>query len=164
MSLLSNGNVQMPNQLSFMSYSSFKFKRCKKYEKMPIAVAKESIPYDFGGIDVIDVLTLAPPQQKESNKSGLEQDGPEGPTEPPPLSGSQTTGSEEPSLSNVVTAAEDFIKVLATVSTSQSSTTEAAKGEAQSSEKKKKKNSEKKKNNNKGDNKKAKGQKKILEG
>ncbi|XP_062328647.1 uncharacterized protein proca1 [Osmerus eperlanus] len=122
---------------------------CKKYEKMPVAVAKESIPYDFGGIDVIDVLTLAPPQQKESNKSGLEQDGPEGPTEPP-VSGSQTTGPEEPSLSNVVTAAEDFIKVLATVSTSQSSTTEAAKGEAESSEKKKKKkNSEKNKNKKK---------------
>lgn len=52
---------------------------------------------------------------------------------------STITGPEEPSLGNVVTAAEDFIKVLATVSSSQSSSTSSDRGETQSSEKKKKK-------------------------
>lgn len=55
-----------------------------------------------------------------------------------PESTSQSSVSE-PSLRNVVTAAEDFIKVLATVSTSQSSPVDSEKDEAQSSEKKKKK-------------------------
>ncbi|KAI3354127.1 hypothetical protein L3Q82_018675 [Scortum barcoo] len=106
---------------------------CKRYEKLPIAVLKEAIPYDFGGIDVIDVLTVAPPKKTASKKSE-EEEKPESTTQ------STMPGPEEPSLRNVVTAAEDFIKVLATVSTSQSSTTDSDKGETQSSEKKKRKN------------------------
>ncbi|KAM7399115.1 hypothetical protein PAMP_018407 [Pampus punctatissimus] len=111
---------------------------CKQYEKLPIAVLKEAVPYDFGGIDVIDQLTVAPPAKKDSKKSDEEEK-----TES--TSQSTMSGPEEPSLRNVVTAAEDFIKVLATVSTSQSSTNDSDKGETQSSEKKKKKNTGKKK-------------------
>ncbi|KAB5550170.1 hypothetical protein PHYPO_G00050750 [Pangasianodon hypophthalmus] len=37
---------------------------CKRYDKVPVAVIRESVPYDFGGIEVIDVLTLAPPKKK----------------------------------------------------------------------------------------------------
>lgn len=100
---------------------------------------KEAVPYDFGGIDVIDELTVAPPKRKDSKKS-KEEEKPESTTP------STVSGPEEPSLTNVVTAAEDFIKVLATVSTSQSSTTtDSDKGETQSSEKKKRKNTGKKK-------------------
>ncbi|XP_044057146.1 uncharacterized protein proca1 [Siniperca chuatsi] len=102
---------------------------CKRYEKLPTAVLREAVPYDFGGIDVIDVLTLAPPK-KESKKSE-EEEKPESTTQ------STISGPEEPSLGNVVTAAEDFIKVLATVSTSQSSNSDSDKGETQSSEKRK---------------------------
>ncbi|XP_072320530.1 uncharacterized protein proca1 [Eucyclogobius newberryi] len=116
---------------------------CKQLEKRPIAVLKDAVPYDFGGIDVIDELTVAPSRKKDSNKSG-EQVQSE-PTSQSPVSGSQTSSPEEPSLRNVMTAAEDFIKVLATVSTSQSSTADSDKGNAPSSEKKKKKTSQKKK-------------------
>ncbi|XP_041732160.1 uncharacterized protein LOC121565827 [Coregonus clupeaformis] len=120
---------------------------CKKYDKLPVAVPRESIAYDFGGIEVIDVLTVAP--LKETKKTGTEQDNPEGTTQST-VSGSQTTGPEEPSLRNMVTVAEDFIKFLATVSTSQGSATDTTKGETQTSEKKKRKNTAgKKKNNNK---------------
>ncbi|KAL0973193.1 hypothetical protein UPYG_G00200140 [Umbra pygmaea] len=121
---------------------------CKKYDMLPVAVLRESILYDFGGIDVIDVLTLAPLVQKETNKPENEQDGNEGTTQST-VSDSQTAGPEEPSLRNVFTAAEDFIKVLATVSTSQGTTTDTSKGETQTSEKKKRKNpaGTKKKNN-----------------
>ncbi|XP_043114167.1 proteoglycan 4 [Puntigrus tetrazona] len=73
---------------------------------------------------------------------------------------SKTAAPEEPSLTNVVTAAEDFIKVLATVSTSQSSSADAGKGETQTSEKKRKKNSSKKKKENKKKRGKGKGRKK----
>ncbi|KAF7644704.1 hypothetical protein LDENG_00217350 [Lucifuga dentata] len=111
---------------------------CKRYEKLPIAELKEAIPYDFGGIDVIDVLTMAPPRTKDSKQSA-EQEKPES-------TAKSAAFPEEPSLRNVVTAAEDFIKVLATVSTSQSSTADLAKGETQSSDKKKKKKKKKKKN------------------
>ncbi|XP_034557173.1 uncharacterized protein proca1 [Notolabrus celidotus] len=111
---------------------------CKRYQKFPIAVVKEAVPYDFGGIDVIDVLTLAPPMTEESDNRP-EEKKPESTTQ------SSMSGPEEPSLTNVVTAAEDFIKVLATVSTSQSSTTDPDKAETQSSEKKKRKNTGKKK-------------------
>nr|XP_019943562.1 PREDICTED: protein PROCA1 [Paralichthys olivaceus] len=110
---------------------------CKRYEKLPIAVLKEAVPYDFGGIDVIDQLTVAPPKNKESWKTE-EEEKPESPTQ------STMSGPEQPSLTNVVTAAEDFIKVLATVSTSQSSTNDSDK-ETQSSEKKKRKKTGKKK-------------------
>ncbi|XP_056330477.1 uncharacterized protein proca1 [Danio aesculapii] len=130
---------------------------CKKYERVPVAVIKESIPYDFGGIDVIDVLTLAPPKGKQSDKET--QNKTESTTEST-FSESKTTSPEEPSLTNVVTAAEDFIKVLATVSTSQSSSTDAGKGETQTSEKKKKKTSGKKKKENKKKRGKGKGRKK----
>ncbi|CAB1348967.1 unnamed protein product [Coregonus sp. 'balchen'] len=123
--------------------------QCKKYDKLLVAVPRESIPYDFGGIEVIDVLTVAPLVQKETKKTGTEQDNPEGTTQST-VSGSQTTGPEEPSLGNIVTTAEDFIKFLATVSTSQGSTTDTTKGETQTSEKKKRKNTAgKKKNKNK---------------
>ncbi|XP_031729467.1 uncharacterized protein proca1 [Anarrhichthys ocellatus] len=111
---------------------------CKRYEKFPIAVLKEAVPYDFGGIDVIDELTVAP-SKKEESKKNKEEEKPDSTTQ------STMSGPEEPSLRNVVTAAEDFIKVLATVSTSQSSTTDSNKGETQSSEKKKRKNPGKKK-------------------
>ncbi|CDQ81616.1 unnamed protein product [Oncorhynchus mykiss] len=123
---------------------------CKKYDKLLVAVPRESILYDFGGIDVIDVLTVAPLVQKETKKTGIEQDNPESTTQFT-VSGSQTTGPEEPSLSNMVTAAEDFIKFLATVSTSQGSATDTTKGETQTSEKKKRKNTagKNKKNNKK---------------
>ncbi|XP_047451159.1 uncharacterized protein proca1 [Mugil cephalus] len=111
---------------------------CKRYEKFPVAVLQEAVPYDYGGIDVIDKLTWAPPKSKDSKKSS-EEEKPESPTK------STVSSPEEPSLRNVVTAAEDFIKVLATVSTSQSSTADSDKDEAQSSEKKKRKNADKKK-------------------
>ncbi|XP_068571505.1 uncharacterized protein proca1 [Cebidichthys violaceus] len=111
---------------------------CKRYEKFPIAVLKEAVPYDFGGIDVIDELTVAPSKNEESKK-GKAEEKPESTTQ------STMSGPEEPSLRNVVTAAEDFIKVLATVSTSQSSATDSNKGETQSAEKKKRKNPGKKK-------------------
>ncbi|XP_055003851.1 muscle M-line assembly protein unc-89 [Boleophthalmus pectinirostris] len=116
---------------------------CKRFEKRPIAVLTDAVPYDFGGIDIIDELTVAPSRKKDSNKSG-EQVQSE-PTSPSPVSGSQSSSPDEPSLRNVMTAAEDFIKVLATVSTSQSSTADSDKGDSPSSEKKKKKPSQKKK-------------------
>lgn len=112
---------------------------------------KEAVPYDFGGIDVIDELTVAPPKRNDSKKS-KEEEKPESTTP------STVSGPEEPSLTNVVTAAEDFIKVLATVSTSQSSTTtDSDKGETQSSEKKKRKNTGKKKKTTKKEKGKGKG-------
>ncbi|XP_035535697.1 uncharacterized protein proca1 [Morone saxatilis] len=125
---------------------------CKRYEKLPIAVLKEAVPYDFGGIDVIDELTLAPPKRTDSKESE-EEEKPESATQ------STMSGLEEPSLRNVVTAAEDFIKVLATVSTSQSSTTDSDKGETQSSEKKRRKNTGKKKKTTKKQKGKGKGRK-----
>ncbi|XP_073674322.1 uncharacterized protein proca1 [Garra rufa] len=130
---------------------------CKKYDRVPVAVIKESIPYDFGGIDVIDVLTIAPPKKQQSDEEN--QNKTESTTQSS-FSESKTATPEEPSLTNVVTAAEDFIKVLATVSTSQSSSTDAGKGEAQTSEKKRKKNSGKKKKDNKKKRGKGKGRRK----
>ncbi|XP_010795380.1 uncharacterized protein proca1 [Notothenia coriiceps] len=115
---------------------------CKLYKTLPIAVLQEAVPYDFGGIDVIDKLTVAPSKKKESKKSEEEEEKPESTTQ------STISGPEEPSLTNVVTAAEDFIKVLATVSTSQSST-DPDKEETQNSEKKKRKKIGKKKKTNK---------------
>ena len=92
---------------------------------------RDAVPYDFGGIDVIDKLPL--PSSKKSEEEGAAEG----------TAQSTVSGPEEPSLTNVVTAAEDFIKVLATVSTSQSSTTDSEKGETQSSEKKKRKKKKK---------------------
>ncbi|KAM6933306.1 uncharacterized protein proca1 [Xenentodon cancila] len=126
---------------------------CKKYEKRPIALLKESVPYDYGGIDVIDELTVAPPKSKDSKKSNEEE-------KQESTAQSTILGHDEPSLRNVVTAAEDFIKVLATVSTSQSSTADSDKGEAETSEKKKRKNTgKKKKKTNKKHKEKGKGRK-----
>ncbi|CAL8352834.1 unnamed protein product [Lota lota] len=104
---------------------------CKRYEKLPVAVPQPAIPYDFGGVDVIDVLTLAPPARTHAVEVG-EQARPESATksEPPVPPG-------ESSLVTMVTAAEDFFKVLATVSTSQSSPADAAKGATPSAEEKK---------------------------
>ncbi|XP_007248673.3 uncharacterized protein proca1 [Astyanax mexicanus] len=129
---------------------------CKRYDQVPVAVIRESIPYDFGGIEVIDVLTLAPPKKNpteldedDEDKKAKEQSSES--TTQSSFTGSKSKSSspEEPSLTNVVTAAEDFIKVLATVSTSQSSSADNGKGEAQASEKKRKKNAGKKKKDSK---------------
>ncbi|KAL0174291.1 hypothetical protein M9458_030259, partial [Cirrhinus mrigala] len=130
---------------------------CKKYDRVPVAVIKESIPYDFGGIDVIDVLTIAPSKKQQPDE---EKENKTESTTQSSFSESKATTPEEPSLTNVVTAAEDFIKVLATVSTSQSSSADAGKGETQTSEKKRKKNSGKKKKENKKKRGKGKGRKK----
>lgn len=119
---------------------------------MPVAVIRESIPYDFGGIEVIDVLTLAPPKKKlsEIDEGKQEETQRLESTTQSSASGSKNPALEEPSLTNVVTAAEDFIKVLATVSTSQSSSADGGNtGEAQASEKKRKKNAGKKKKDQK---------------
>ncbi|XP_066498190.1 uncharacterized protein proca1 [Hoplias malabaricus] len=118
---------------------------CKRYDRVPVAVIRESIPYDFGGIEVIDVLTLAPPKKKLSDLDRDNQDK----TTQASFSGSKSTTPEEPSLTNVVTAAEDFIKVLATVSSSQTSSADSGKGETQTSDKKRKKNGGKKKKDKK---------------
>ena len=125
--------------------------RCKQYDKVPVAVMKESIAYDFGGIDVIDELPLPPLQKAASPEPGSEPgETTEGAsTAQSTASASQTTTPEAPSLTNVVNAAEDFIKVLATVSTSQGSSPDTAKEETQSSEKKRKKNAGGKKRKNK---------------
>lgn len=149
-------SVKVAEQISF--FSSFD-QRCKRYDQVPVAAIRESIPYDFGGIDVIDVLTIAPPKTKGSDEEKQDENKGEESTTQSTLSESKTTAPEEPSLTNVVTAAEDFIKVLATVSTSQSSSTEVGKGETQS-ERKKKKNSDKKKKENKKRRGKGKGRKK----
>lgn len=99
---------------------------------------KKAVPYDYGGIDIIDKLPL--PSSKKTDPQKEENE------EKASKAQSKMSGPEEPSLTNVVNAAEDFIKVLATVSTSQSSTTSSDRGETPSSEKKKKK---KRKNNGK---------------
>ncbi|XP_026992772.2 uncharacterized protein proca1 isoform X1 [Tachysurus fulvidraco] len=125
---------------------------CKRYEKVPVAVIRESMPYDFGGIEVIDVLTVAPPKIKlsEIDEGKKEESQRSESTTQSSTSGSKNPPLEEPSLTNVVTAAEDFIKVLATVSTSQSSSTDGGNtGEAQASDKKRKKNAGKKKKDQK---------------
>ncbi|KPP60180.1 hypothetical protein Z043_121839, partial [Scleropages formosus] len=129
---------------------------CKRYDNVPVAVMKESIPYDFGGIDVIDKLTIAPRVLKaKEDGEGLET------TTPVPASSLQSTTHDEPSIGRVVTAAEDFIKVLATVSTSHSSTVEAAKEEVSGTNRKNRKKKKKKKmgKKKKGSKKKGKGRK-----
>lgn len=113
--------------------------RCKRYERFPMAVLKKAVPYDYGGIDIIDELPLPSSKKTDPKK---EENGDN-------ASKAQSTITGEPSLGNVVNAAEDFIKVLATVSTSQSSTASSDRGETQSSEKKKRKNTGKKKNGKK---------------
>ncbi|KAF5908224.1 uncharacterized protein DAT39_002093, partial [Clarias magur] len=115
---------------------------CKRYDKVPVAVLRESVLYDFGDIEVIDVLTIAPPKIKLSE---TDEDKQEEPHRSENTTQSRTSGSKipepvEPSLTNVVTAAEDFIKVLATVSTSQGSSIDGGNtAETQTSDKKKKK-------------------------
>lgn len=119
---------------------------------MPVAVIRESMPYDFGGIEVIDVLTVVPPKIKlcEIEEGKGEQMQRLETTTQSSASGSKNPAPEEPSLTNVVTAAEDFIKVLATVSTSQSSSTDGGNTrETQASDKKRKKNAGKKKKDSK---------------
>ncbi|XP_017290763.2 protein PROCA1 [Kryptolebias marmoratus] len=123
---------------------------CKRYEKLPVAVLREAVPYDYGGIDVIDELAVAPPKRKDPEKIN-EEEQPEGVTQ------SAMPSPEEPSLGNVVTAAEDFIKVLATVSSSQSSNADSNKDAAQSTEKKKKKKKKKEKEKEKKANRRPKG-------
>lgn len=105
-------------------------------------MVKTAVPYDYGGIDIIDELPL--PSSKKRNEKKEENEDNASKTQ------STMSGPEEPSLRNVVTAAEDFIKVLATVSTSQSSTASSDRRETQSSEKKKKrKNAGRKKSSKK---------------
>ncbi|MCJ8739891.1 hypothetical protein PDJAM_G00052500 [Pangasius djambal] len=125
---------------------------CKRYDKVPVAVIRESVPYDFGGIEVIDVLTIAPPKIKlsEIDEGKQEEMHRSESTTQSSTSRSKNPAPEEPSLTNVVTAAEDFIKVLATVSTSQSSSTDGGNtGETPTSDKKRKKNAGKKKKDSK---------------
>ncbi|TSQ46654.1 Group 3 secretory phospholipase A2 [Bagarius yarrelli] len=120
---------------------------CKRYDKVPVALIRESVPYDFGGIEVIDVLTIAPPKLKlnEVNSKQEEIQRSESSTQSSTL-GSKNPALEKPSLTNVVTVAEDFIKVLATVSTSQSSSSNGGHtSETQALDKKRKKNVGKKK-------------------
>lgn len=129
---------------------------------MPVAVIRESMPYDFGGIEVIDVLTVVPPKIKLSEIDEGKQEQMQGleSTTQSSASGSQNPAPGEPSLTNVVTAAEDFIKVLATVSTSQSSSTDGGNThETQASDKKRKKNAGKKKKDSKKRREKGKGKK-----
>lgn len=127
--------------------------RCKRYEKLPVAVLREAVPYDYGGIDVIDELTVAPPKRNDPKKFN-EAEQPESATQ------GAMPSPDDASLRNVVTAAEDFIKVLATVSTSQSSAADSDKDATQSSEKKKKKkNTGKKKKPNRKQKGKGKGRK-----
>lgn len=102
---------------------------------------KTAVPYDYGGIDIIDELPL--PSSKKTNEKKEEKEDNTSKTQP------TVSGLDEPSLRNVVIAAEDFIKVLATVSSSQSSTASSDRGETQSSEKKKRKKAGKKKNRKK---------------
>uniref|UniRef100_A0A3Q3X9V6 phospholipase A2 n=1 Tax=Mola mola TaxID=94237 RepID=A0A3Q3X9V6_MOLML len=45
---------------------------CKQYEKFPIAMLREAIPYEFGGIDVIDELTLPSDMKTDPGKSEKE--------------------------------------------------------------------------------------------
>ncbi|KAI5098742.1 hypothetical protein C0J45_10881 [Silurus meridionalis] len=126
---------------------------CKRYDKVPVAVIRESVAYDFGGIEVIDVLTRAPSKIKlsETDKGKKEEINSSESTTQSSASGSKNSAPEEPSLTNVVTTAEDFIKILATVSTSQSSSTDGGNtGDTQvSDKKKKKKNADKKKKDSK---------------
>ncbi|XP_062873172.1 uncharacterized protein proca1 [Trichomycterus rosablanca] len=124
---------------------------CKKYDKVPVALVKESVPYDFGGIEVIDALPIVPSKNKlpEQDEDTRKESGQSESTTQSSFSGSKSPAPEEPSLTNVVMAAEDFIKVLATVSTSQGSSAEEDKGETQSSDKKRKKNGGKKKKKSK---------------
>lgn len=118
--------------------------RCKRYEKLPIAVVKEAVPYDYGGIAVIDVLTRAPPERKRD----IERETPTQAT---------LSGPEEPALGNTgatpaAAAAEDFVKVFATVPTasaadsdkeSQSSGGKRAKKKDRAEKKTKKRNGQK---------------------
>lgn len=129
---------------------------------MPVAVIRESVPYDFGGIEVIDVLTIASPKKKisETDEGKQEETQMSESTTQSIASGSKNLAPEEPSLTNVVTAAEDFIKVLATVSTSQSSSTDGENtSETQTTDKKRKKNAGKKKKDSKKRRRKGKGKK-----
>ncbi|KAG7253888.1 hypothetical protein CRUP_029381 [Coryphaenoides rupestris] len=123
---------------------------CKRYEKVAVAVPQPVIPYDFGGIDIIDVLTLAPRVTKNNNNNGVKVDEAKARQEesttpsglPVSRTGSVGGGPEvgKSSLVTMVTAAEDFIKVLATVSTSQGSPVDTvAKGATPTAEEKKNK-------------------------
>uniref|UniRef100_A0A3Q3WML6 phospholipase A2 n=1 Tax=Mola mola TaxID=94237 RepID=A0A3Q3WML6_MOLML len=66
---------------------------CKQYEKFPIAMLREAIPYEFGGIDVIDELTLPSDMKTDPGKS--EKEDAERTTQ------STTSGPKEPSIGNV---------------------------------------------------------------
>lgn len=90
---------------------------------------REAEPYDFGGIDIIDELPLPTARSAGEGDEDAEAEG------------ATQSAVPEPSLTNVVTAAEDFIKVLATVS---GSTADSDK-ESQGSAKNKKKSGGKKK-------------------
>ncbi|KAJ8256421.1 hypothetical protein COCON_G00185730 [Conger conger] len=119
---------------------------CKKYDKVQVAVLKESVPYDFGNIDIIDQLTIAPRVQKTPIRE--EGEVTESAQQRASFSSQTTPSPGEPSLGNVVSAAEDFIKVLATVSSSHSSScSDTSGGDAQGADRKKKNKTGKKKKN-----------------
>lgn len=130
---------------------------CNKYDLVAVAELKSSVPYDFGSVDVIDELTLPPPVQGKYEEN-TKHSTPESPTASttvntknagPTRPSTSTATPEQPSLGNVVTAAEDFIKVLATVSTSHTSSTEPAKKDTAKADKKTKKKKKKAKKNKK---------------
>uniref|UniRef100_H3A0T4 phospholipase A2 n=2 Tax=Latimeria chalumnae TaxID=7897 RepID=H3A0T4_LATCH len=74
---------------------------CKKYGLLPIAVAREVIPYDFGG-DLIDYFTIAPPTNKQL---------------------SSTVTTDKPIIDQIINATEDLLKVMATIGQSSTTTT-----------------------------------------
>ncbi|KAJ3591213.1 hypothetical protein NHX12_009160 [Muraenolepis orangiensis] len=115
---------------------------CKRYEKLPVAVPQPAVPYDFGGIDIIDVLPVAPPPATNVGEWVRRESTTQSQSVPAPRTGGSEAG--ESSLVTVVTAAEDFIKVLATVSTSQGSPVDTAKEAMSTAEEKKKKKKKKK--------------------
>ncbi|XP_051933655.1 serine/arginine repetitive matrix protein 2 [Hippocampus zosterae] len=70
---------------------------CKRYDERAVAAVKEAVPYDYGGIADIDVLTRAPPERKRDTQR-------ETPTQ------ATLSGPEEPSLRNTAATAADSDK------------------------------------------------------
>ncbi|XP_028662418.2 uncharacterized protein proca1 [Erpetoichthys calabaricus] len=91
---------------------------CKTYGMVPVAEIKESIPYDFGGVSVIDELTIAPSWQVK-NKTSSGNATPTATAIPITTSTAQTTTSvsitRQPPLVNL----DLDSKVLSKISTSQ---------------------------------------------
>ncbi|XP_035389869.1 protein PROCA1 [Electrophorus electricus] len=115
---------------------------CKRYGRVPVAVLRESIPYDFGGVELIDAFTMSPPKKKLAE---VETTQASESTTPSSVSGSASTTQPLP---KVVTAAEDFIEALAAVSTSQRPALDGSR-DAHAADKKRKKNVGKKRKDSK---------------